>query len=320
MEKERLMKYLHNPAELSVESLIELNSVIGNYPYFQTARLLLVKNYQLSENEHFESRLHYSAAYVTDRKILYYLLHPINALKDTGEDKSQENNAKAIKGSLKENISDVIESQVDFSHDSSFELIPEVAIDIRKEYGTGIMLDDDFRFSRKADLLQLEENAPVGEKVEDREHGDDRNRGGKEAEIRLSEDELLEFEGLEKQLTNEQASADEKIENDTREENESSAVSGESDKPVEIDLIDRFIRSDHRIIPKSDAVPEKDISTGSVQEHEGFITDTLANIYLKQGHYSKAIFAYEKLMLKYPEKSAYFADQIKMINNIINNQ
>ena len=52
-------------------------------------------------------------------------------------------------------------------------------------------------------------------------------------------------------------------------------------------------------------------------ESDHLITDTLANIYLKQGNYAKAIFAYEKLSLKYPEKSTYFAGQISEIKRLI---
>jgi len=82
-------------------------------------------------------------------------------------------------------------------------------------------------------------------------------------------------------------------------------------------LIDKFIQHNPRIIPNEARAPFEDMSGDSEKEHESFFTDTLAKIYIKQGNYAKAIFAYEKLSLKYPEKSAYFAGQISKIKKLI---
>ena len=53
--------------------------------------------------------------------------------------------------------------------------------------------------------------------------------------------------------------------------------------------------------------------TNSIQDNDHLTTETLAKIYVEQGHYERAIQAYEILCLKYPKKSGFFANQIKNI-------
>ena len=89
------------------------------------------------------------------------------------------------------------------------------------------------------------------------------------------------------------------------------------DKPE--DLIDRFIRLNPRIEVSRDhaPAPAEDLSEKHISKSGGFISETLARIYIDQGYYSRAIDIYEKLCLKYPEKSSYFADQINKIEDLI---
>jgi len=54
----------------------------------------------------------------------------------------------------------------------------------------------------------------------------------------------------------------------------------------------------------------------SLNENDDYITETLAKIYTEQGHYVKAINAFEKLILKFPEKSALFASQINELKKL----
>ena len=51
-------------------------------------------------------------------------------------------------------------------------------------------------------------------------------------------------------------------------------------------------------------------------ENEDLVTPTLAKVYLEQKHFEKAIAAYKKLILKYPEKNTFFANQIQLIKKI----
>ncbi|MBI5218544.1 MAG: hypothetical protein HY958_06400 [Bacteroidia bacterium] len=84
------------------------------------------------------------------------------------------------------------------------------------------------------------------------------------------------------------------------------------------DLIDKFLRGEHKIVPAESARSYKEVSKQSIEESEECISETLARIYLKQGHYNKALLAYRKLSLKYPEKSIYFAAQIEKLKKLIN--
>lgn len=77
-------------------------------------------------------------------------------------------------------------------------------------------------------------------------------------------------------------------------------------------LIDQFLKANPKISPvKEELAPPKSVVQPKDTSH--FTTETLAKIYLEQKKYDKAIQAYEILILKYPEKSVFFADRIKDI-------
>jgi len=99
-------------------------------------------------------------------------------------------------------------------------------------------------------------------------------------------------------------------------------LEGETRKqPTQKDLIDKFIELSPRIAAgsKSDPVPEIDLSFQHTEDRGSFVSETLARIYVEQGYYARAINIYDKLCLKYPEKSSYFAAQIDKINDLLNN-
>ena len=88
----------------------------------------------------------------------------------------------------------------------------------------------------------------------------------------------------------------------------------------QLNLIDKFIsaNTDIKINPNNDIEGDKEeLVKNSEIERDDFITETLANIYIKQKLYEKAISAFTKLSLKYPEKNSYFADRIKKIEKLI---
>jgi len=94
-----------------------------------------------------------------------------------------------------------------------------------------------------------------------------------------------------------------------------------SKKQKKFDLIDRFIQDKPKLVPRaipSEVKKEKNLASQYIQAPEANMTETLAKVYLQQKNFKKAIVAYKILILKYPEKSGFFADQIRAINKQIN--
>ena len=94
----------------------------------------------------------------------------------------------------------------------------------------------------------------------------------------------------------------------------------EEKKPLDkFQIIDRFIENNPKITPveKEEKIV---VQLPKDKVDKSLMTETLAKVYLEQKKYSKAIKAYEILSLKYPEKSGFFADQIKKIKVLKRNK
>jgi len=89
----------------------------------------------------------------------------------------------------------------------------------------------------------------------------------------------------------------------------------EDEKKKKAELIDKFIETNPKISPiKSDPITLPPIQFNINQGDNSYLmTETLARVYLEQKKYTKAIQAYEILILKYPEKISFFADRISDI-------
>jgi len=86
-----------------------------------------------------------------------------------------------------------------------------------------------------------------------------------------------------------------------------------------LSLIDSFLENKPKIPPVRQDQPKVDLSALNEFNKEEFMTETLAKIYLQQKKYKKALYAYQILSLKYPEKNGFFADQIKTIKQLLQN-
>ncbi len=100
-----------------------------------------------------------------------------------------------------------------------------------------------------------------------------------------------------------------------REENKPTVT---PEKKKNLDLIDKFIENNPKLTPitKDAIIP---VAETFSEDTTHLMTETLARVYLEQKKYSKAIQAYEILILKYPEKSSFFADRISDIKTLQQN-
>ena len=90
------------------------------------------------------------------------------------------------------------------------------------------------------------------------------------------------------------------------------------------DLIDHFLQEEQgRILLNELQYDEQPEESPAVEEEpiaeEEYFTETLARIYIKQGRYQKALDIIKRLSDSYPEKNAYFVDQMRFLEKLIIN-
>ena len=86
------------------------------------------------------------------------------------------------------------------------------------------------------------------------------------------------------------------------------------DRSKETQAVDKFISKKPKIRIEANETQSDNDKNDDLANQSGFMTETLAKLYLNQKNYEKAIQSYKILILKFPEKNSYFADQIKKIN------
>ena len=114
---------------------------------------------------------------------------------------------------------------------------------------------------------------------------------------------------------------------DEKKREESSKTESEGRK-VHVVGGDFFSQTDYEKVRKAEDnvfVPQPIKKKAGQESPEGgpgldFCTETLAQIYAEQGYFEQARKIYAKLILAFPEKSAYFASLIKELDKLINNQ
>ena len=243
-----LVRLINHPELMSKETLYELRNIVALYPYYQTARILMLKNMYLLHDSAFDDELRRTALYVTDRSMLFQLVESAHhEFKNPSEEATNK-----IETSNDDRTISIIDNFLDSAPEQELEPQNEPK---RKPTPADAAVD------YVAYLLKTESE-----------------------------------------------------EDDTSEQ--SPQLKGQ-------ELIDDFINKDGGKIQLQDQPTYKpeleEEKKGENESEEGYFTETLAKIYIKQGRYSKALEIIQRLNLNYPKKNAYFADQIRFLKKLIIN-
>ncbi len=245
-----IVELIQHPERLDRDSLYELRSLLALYPYFQTARLLMLQNLYLLHDPLFDEELRRAAIYITDRKVLFKMI-------EAGHYRLNTQKKSTTKATTEERPTDRTISLID----NFLESIPK----------------------------------------EDANQDKEKKRKPTPADAAVDYVAYL-------------------MESESEEERQQAAAAPQL---IGHNLIDSFIENDKgKIVLNENPTlkPELDEKPLSEEKEEnGYFTETLARIYIKQGRYSKALEIISRLSLQYPKKSAYFADQIRFLEKLIIN-
>ncbi len=312
MNRNDFLNMIGNRNPVNKSMLGEVYELVDLFPYFQSAHMLLLKGLSDNDDIKFEKQLKASAVHIADREVLYYLLKAGKQSGPVSEDKPAE--SVQDRNDVAEEAPFMQQTVIESAKNSDL-LISEFEKDAAKPEGDE---KDPGTYGESHSVLMTESNPDEESEsiiliMDDNEHGEEEKVFFMDPGFSMPEkEELLELD------TEPGDTATGESETGHREiVPEASNVA--SRKKIQNELIDKFIFANPRIEPvreKSD-LPVEDLSKPHVVEKGGFVTETLARIYVSQGYYSKAIEIYEKLSLNFPEKSSYFAAQIEKVKAYI---
>jgi len=306
---------LNQPEEIDDPQTLALEKVLDEFPYFQSARALRLKGLYNQNSYKYNFALKIAAAHTTDRSVLFDFItsESFTAIqRKTYEKKIEEllnitvvdsqiitkEEQPARKTPLENSILTSIKEANTNTANSNSLFIDKIEIDKK--------IEQSILGSIKESTSEIDEKTtPIEEKLEI----------GKPIDFSKSETHSF-HQWL-------QISRIQPIIRETPKETKSEVIKPEpvidEQKKKKAQLIDKFIETSPKIPPiKPGAVftPNLDLNK---EDNSYLMTETLAKVYLEQKKYQKAIQAYEILILKYPEKSSFFADRIKDIKIIQQN-
>ena len=291
---------INKPDAVNDKQTEALAKIVQEFPYFQSARALYLKGLYNQNSFKYNYALKIAAAHTADRSVLFDFI-------------TSDTFTTIHKGFYDQKAAEILDIAVAESELVSDE--PKLAI---RENTVEQSILTSIKEASNTPSESKEQDSKVAEvEVDD-------TSSVTEAEEKLEIGKPLAFSLTERhsfqewlQLSKFQPIKRDDVENAV-EQDEPSEVNFEKQKKNV--LIDKFIESNPKIpaIKKDGDVPTIFYEPSNA-DNSSLMTETLARVYLEQKKYQKAIQAYEILILKYPEKSSFFADRILDIKNLQQN-
>lgn len=309
MQLQELTYLLQHPEAVTAAQSDALASKTNAYPYFQPIRALYLKGLKLKESYKYNNALKITAAHTTDRSVLFdYITSEVFQQNEISE--QIKHNSESIKF-LEVNAADDISVEKSVTIDEAL-----------KEYikATEGVLDPNL-FEAKI-VITPKANAEVP-KIEDSIIAVDFKNITPEKKLKIGSP--LEFDKSESHSFTEWLKItsfkpivrkEDEVDIEIKTEVEKNGRGSASPFKEKLAIIDKFISENPKIKPVKDNKPKPKLVNNEDAVSDSLMTETLARIYLEQKNFDKAIQSYKILSLKYPEKSSFFADQIKLVEEL----
>jgi hypothetical protein len=287
MNSTELTYLFENSASVGTQETGELENLLKEYPYFQAARAIYLKGLYTQNSFKYNLALKKTAAFTLDRSVLFDFI--------SSTDFNQDKVALQIK-KQEDNLRDIIVFEPQEVFGNKIISIND-AIKMKITESAQVLDPDLFEpaLAKPSEEIEVSEKKP-SEEIPDM--GSPLNFNASEAHS------FSEWLSLTK------AKPIDRISEDSKKTIESKLRKSE--------LIDDFISKSPKLKPNKTSTTTN-IAPERTLPPEGLMTETLARVYLEQKNYKKALQAYKILSLKSPEKSGFFADQIRAIKKLQEN-
>ncbi|MBA6153276.1 tetratricopeptide repeat protein [Gelidibacter maritimus] len=312
MNKQEFTYLLAHPEHLTDGHTTMVGEIVAEYPYFQSARALHLKGLKSKGSFKYNQELRVTAAYTTDRSILFDFIT------------SEEFNQNEISNLIKQNTELLKGIEVKDADDISVHKSVTIDDALKQHIkDTEGVLDPEL-FQEKTPIeatTPLEKGAEIIDvDVKNIQPTPEEQLNiGKPLDFDKNEThsfaqwlKMTSFKPIER-------TAEDPISETPSEHLVSQAPKPETGLEKKLDIIDKFITANPKISPVKQKTSSINLAQTQLVKNDSLMTETLARIYLEQKNYEKAIQSYKILILKYPEKSSFFADQIKAVKQLQEN-